>query len=101
LFASLFLLVRRGVEGNHTENTPLLCAALGMPGPVASGGGWRGRPRKHVGVGDYASEDEEERDVKNSGSGGGGPKDAFGAAEVLSNQTVFHEVTVSVYILQV
>jgi len=69
---------------------------MGMPGPVASGGGWRGKPRKHVGVGDYQSDDDEEEEEKGVKTGvSSGPRDAFGAAEVLSNQTVFHEVTVS------
>jgi hypothetical protein len=77
---------RRGVDGNRTENPPLLCAAQGVPISAASGGGWVGR-RRRVGAGEYASEDEE----------GGGPsgKDSFAATEVLSNQTVFHEATVS------
>lgn len=39
--------VRRGVEGNTTENTALMCAALGMPKGTAAGvSGWKERKKR-------------------------------------------------------
>ena len=39
--------MRRGVEGNTTENTALMCAALGMPKGTAAGvSGWKERKKR-------------------------------------------------------